>query len=108
MSNPTRFLNNKYVKKFFKDELDLDEEEFNRRLQMYLEIYPFLVLDFRLREECKNIHKSMKINNSSGHVTIQDSEDLDDTFNSTLSKYRNKLIELRDKLTEIDFTVGEE
>ncbi len=107
------FLNHPKIKAYFKDKLEMDESEFDRRLQLYLEIFPFLAMDFRMRNDCHAIHQTAQLNTSpprgpegSHHhlIRIQDTQEVDQAFGIKANEYRELLEEIR---TELELIIME-
>lgn len=105
MSSLSKIKSDPNVLAYFKEELELDEEELNRRIQLYLEVFPFIAMDFRLREDCALIHRSLKINNSS----VTESPEISPSLKQKINKYNDALKELRRELelSEIEININE-
>lgn len=115
MSKLEEFKNNQRIKQYFKDELAFsDDEEFERRLQLYLEIFPFIAVDFRLKNDCAAIHRSAKIltQTPTGAISnskIQSTNEIETSYPAKAVSYRKALLETRESLdlSEIEINLDE-
>lgn len=83
------------VREYFRESLTLEDDDFDRRLQMYLELFPFIAADFRLRSDCHELHRNL----SSG------SKEKTVTFSQIKEEYRAALEELRESLTDVEVEI---
>lgn len=85
------------LKEYFKGELALDDDEIDRRYQMYLELFPFIWADFRLKADCALVHATADLK----------TKDVNGILPILISKYRVALKELRDQSEIIEVQVGD-
>jgi hypothetical protein len=112
MSNLDNYKNNSRIRKYFRDKLELDDDEFDRRFQMYLEIFPFLAVDFRLKDDCHFIHREAKLAVRSSDpasnisVSIIDTPELEPHYLSKSENYRAILEEIRESLYNLEVEIS--
>lgn len=111
MSSLNKFKNESKLRQYFKDNLELEDEDFERRLQLYLEIFPFLAIDFRLKEDCHVIHQTANIvsKTSSGHnhkIELKNTKETENSYFGKSESYRKILSKLREamEVNEIEIT----
>lgn len=112
MSKLEEIKNHHKLRRYFKDKLEMDDDEFERRFQMYLEIFPFIALDFRLKSDCHFVHKSAKIivNNTEGHnhqSRIATTVESEPTYARKAEEYRAELIKIRESIMNIEIEINE-
>lgn len=86
-----KILRDERIRSFFRGSLELTDEEFERRLQAYLELLPFIALDFMLHGDTGELSEQEMVNQ----------------FKARILKYRQVLHELREaqKLGNIEIKV---
>jgi len=110
MSKLDDFKNNQRLKQYFRDNLEMDDEEFERRVQLYLEVFPFIAVDFRLKGDCNAIHQSAQIKTQSIGTSyeskIKNTKEIDLSYNQTSEEYRKQLEILREASVSTEITIN--
>jgi hypothetical protein len=81
----------------------MDEEEFERRFQLYLEVFPFIAVDFRLKDDCHAIHRSATLD-SFGHK-IKSTTEMEPSYQGKAEAYRKTLEEIRENMDTTEFEI---